>query len=220
MPVGRRWWLSCALLAKAPAATCAPATDWLQFGGDAAHGGFAATERGYSTALGNRVAFAAPLPAAVDAAPLFVSAIATAIGSKDLLLAVTKDSALLALDAASGATVWRAQPGGMGTLTTGPPAVDPSRQFVYAYGLDGKIHKYLIADGTEIVDAAWPQVATLKPDIEKNASALTIATAGNGHTYLYAVSNSYYDAGDFQGHLTAIDWAAARRTCSTRSAAI
>lgn len=186
--------------------SCAHAADWLQFGSDAAHSSFNRGEHGYSTSTGNALAFPpVTLPSAVDAAPVHVGDVSTTAGNRNLLLAVAKDGTLLALNADNGMTLWSAQPGGKGTLTTGSPAIDPTRQYVYAYGLDGQIHKYTIADGTEIVDAAWPQLATLKPDIEKNASALTIATAGNGHTYLYAVSNSYYDAGDFQGHLTAID---------------
>ena len=196
--------MACAVLAGALAAPRARAADWLQFGVDAAHGSFNALERGYSTA-GNQLGFVATLSAAVDAAPVFVENVPTALGTRDLLLAVSKDGALLALDASDGAQVWSAQPAGLGTLTTGSPAVDAARAHVYAYGLDGKVHKYTISDGAENIDAAWPQVATLKPEIEKNAAALTIAAAGNGRTYLYAVSNSYFDTGDFQGHLTAID---------------
>lgn len=205
MPGGLRFEIVCAVLASAFAASSVRATDWLQFGIDPAHSSFNAAERGYSTANGNRLLFAATLPATIDAAPVFAANVPTALGPRDLLFAVTKDGSLLALDARDGATLWAARPAGLGTLTTGSPAVDPARAHVYAYGLDGKVHKYTIADGTETIDAAWPQIATLKPDIEKNASALTIATAANGSTHLYAVSNSYYDVGDFQGHLTAID---------------
>jgi len=191
-------------LALLAALTPALGADWLQFGGDAAHSGTNRAERGYSTA-GNAFVFAVTLPAAVDAAPVFVASVPTSDGARDLLFAVTKSGVLLALDAADGSTRWAAQPPGQGTLTTGSPAVDPARMHVYAYGLDGKVHKYNISDGAETLDAAWPQIATLKPELEKNASALTIGTAGNGHSYLYAVSNSYFDAGDFQGHITAID---------------
>jgi len=46
--------------------------------------------------------------------------------------------------------------------TTSTPAVDPSNQFVYAYGLDGKVHKYAVGNGAETIGGGWPQVATLK----------------------------------------------------------
>jgi hypothetical protein len=49
---------------------------------------------------------------------------------------------------------------------------------------------------------------TKKPWDEKGSSALSSATAANGHTYLYAVHSGYPgDGGDYQGHLVAIDLA-------------
>jgi hypothetical protein len=182
------------------------ATDWLQFGGDPAHSGNNAAENGYSTATGNRLAFpAVTLPTAVDSAPIFLGGVATSSGKKDLLFAVAKDGTLLALDAANGSVIWSNKPVGLGTLTTGAPAVDPDLQYVYAYGLDGKVHKYMVGDGTEIVSYGWPQIATEKPDAEKAASGVAIATAADGTTYLYSVTDSYFDAGDYQGHLTTIN---------------
>jgi outer membrane protein assembly factor BamB len=196
----------CAALIAAGAIGCARASDWLQFGGDAAHSGRNASERGYSTADGNRLVVGpVSLPVAVDGTPIFVETVSTAAGIKDLLLAVAKDGTLLALDAANGSVTWSARPVGNGTLTSAAPAIDPSRDRVYAYGLDGKVHKYNLGDGSEVVDAAWPQIATLKPDIEKSSSALTIAVAGNSHTYLYSATGSNVDLGDYQGHLTTID---------------
>jgi hypothetical protein len=118
---------------------------------------------------------------------------------------MTQDGSLLSIDANDGAIVWSRRSPGPGKLTQSSPAVDPSRQYVYAYGLDGYVHKYKTADGTEINTGGWPQLVTRKPDLDKVAAALTIATAGDGHTYLYVVTDSYYDIGDFQGHLTTID---------------
>ena len=186
--------------------------DWLQFGGDPAHRGSNAVETGYSTA-GNRLAFSpVVLPSKADVAPVFVGAVATPGGLRDLLFIVTRDGSLLALDAADGSVLWsRAQPGS-GTLTTSAPAVDAVRQFVYACGLDGKVHKYTVADGNEYLLDGWPQVVTLKPDIDKVASALAIATAADASTHLYAVTDSYLDTGDFQGHLTAINLATGAQT--------
>ncbi|MDR3387220.1 MAG: PQQ-binding-like beta-propeller repeat protein [Rudaea sp.] len=184
----------------------AHATDWLQFGSDAAHGSYNSAERGYSTATGNQLAFApVTLPAVADSAPIFVGDVATGTGIRDLLLVATMDGSLLALNAADGSLVWSQKPAGAGMVTTGSPAVEPGRQYVYAYGLDGKVHKYQLGDGTEVLATGWPQVSTLKPDVEKGASALTIATTGGAATYLYSVTNSYYDGGDYQGHLTSIN---------------
>ena len=184
------------------------ASDWLQFGGDAAHGGFNAEEAGYSTATGNRLAFPAiALPATVDSAPLYVSAVATESGVRDLLIVQTRLGMLIALSAADGSVLWSRQPAGMGSSTTSTPAVDPERQHVYACGVDGKIHKYQIADGSEVMTGGWPQAATLKPAVDKIASGLTIATVASGATYLYVVTNSFVDTGDYQGHVVAVDLA-------------
>ena len=70
------------------------------------------------------------------------------------------------------------------------------------------MHKVGLGTGTEVTAAPWPVVSTLKPWDEKGSSALSSATAANGHTYLYAVHSGYPgDGGDYQGHLTAIDLA-------------
>ena len=194
------------------------ATDWPQFGYDGAHSGFNRAESGYSTAMGNSILHHYALPVSVDSAPIFVGDVATPAGIRDLLFVVSKSGTLLALDAdaPSLSVLWSRQPNGTGTLTTGSPAIDPERQNVFAYGLDGNVHKYSIGDGTEVLTSGsssgkvsgWPQISTLKPDVEKGASGLSIATAGSGTTFLYSVTDGYIgDAGDYQGHITAINLA-------------
>src|SRR5262249_28338243 len=121
----------------------------------------------------------------------------------------------IALDAASGAQVWSHQYGANGCVdsngsacyTTSSPAIDPNRLYVYSYGLDGNVHKYRVGNGAEVVTGGWPQGTTLKGDTEKGSSALAIASSG-GVSYLYVVHGGYPgDAGDYQGHVTAIDLA-------------
>ncbi|HKE46630.1 MAG TPA: hypothetical protein VKB52_01080, partial [Rhodanobacteraceae bacterium] len=91
--------------------------------------------------------------------------------------------------------------------TTSSPAIDPSRNFVYAYGLDGFVHKYNVGNGGEVSSGGWPKLVTLKTDVEKVAGSLTIATSGST-TYLYVVTDGYAgDQGDYQGHLTTINLA-------------
>jgi hypothetical protein len=192
------------IIALLPGMLCA--TDWPQFGGDAAHSGYNAEERGYSTAAGNTLAFAAAsLPVTVDVAPVFAGGVATAGGTRDLLFVVSRNGTTLALDAADGAVVWSHRPTPTGTLTTSAAAIDPDRLHVYAYGLDGKVHKYTIAAGAESLGGGWPQVVTAKPDVDKVAAGLTVAGTASGDVFLYAATNSFYDSGDYQGSLTAID---------------
>ncbi|MDE2256349.1 MAG: PQQ-binding-like beta-propeller repeat protein, partial [Xanthomonadaceae bacterium] len=62
--------------------------------------------------------------------------------------------------------------------------------------------------GLETSSGGWPERATLKPDVEKGSSALAIAIAKSGTTYLYVANGGYPgDGGDYQGHVTAIDLA-------------
>jgi hypothetical protein len=78
--------------------------------------------------------------------------------------------------------------------------------FAYTYGLDGKVHKVALGTGIEATGGGWPETATGNPFDEKGSSALASAQAANGHTYVYAVNSGYPgDAGDYQGHVTAID---------------
>ncbi|HET7777674.1 MAG TPA: hypothetical protein VFL07_03905 [Rudaea sp.] len=163
--------------------TAAHATDWLQFGYDTAHSGFNAAETGYPTAT-NAIAHHYALPAAAgtaDNAPIYLGNVATNSGRKNLLFIVTKNGTLLALDADSPtlSVLWSKQPQApidSKQITHGSPAIDPSLLYVYAYAHDGKIHKYQVGDGNEIMTGGWPQVTTLKPSVEKGASGLSIST--------------------------------------------
>jgi len=189
------------------------ATDWLQFGYDMAHSGFNRNERSYPTQSGNRVLYHYALPATaglVDSAPVYVGNVATASGARNMLFLVSKNGTLLALDADSQSlsVLWSKRPLGTGLVTNGSAAIDPDRLHVYAFGLDGKVHKYNISNGSEVTGGGWPQVSTLKPDQEKGAAGLSIATAQNGTTYLYSVVSGYIDdTSDYQGHVTAINLA-------------
>jgi FG-GAP-like repeat/PQQ-like domain len=200
------------------AAPNASAYNWLQFNGDPAHSGNNTQEKAINVSNVASVAFKyqVTLPAVADGAPVFLRAVATASGVKDLLFVTTKAGDIVALDAKTGATVWNKLPlvgtchinnGANVCYTTSSPAIDPNRQYVYSYGLDGYVHKYQVGDGTEILTGGWPQLGTLKGFNEKGSAALAFATA-QGVTYLYVVHGGYPgDAGDYQGHVTAINLA-------------
>src|SRR5204863_1092168 len=118
-------------------------------------------------------------------------------------------------DAHTEAIVWtKSNPAGTckinnGTntcYTTSSPAVDPSRLWVYSYGLDGRVHRYRVGDGAEITGAGWPELATTKPFDEKGSSDLSTAVGPGGTPFLYVCNGGYPgDQGDYQGHITAID---------------
>jgi hypothetical protein len=189
----------------APFGTTA-AADWLQWGYDAAHSGSNPDE---ATITAVNVAqltrrYNVTMTATTNAAPVLARAVVTPGGTKDLLVVTAQNGRTTAYDAFDGSVVWTVTTTGT-SPTESSPAIDPNRQFVYAYGVDGKVHKYGIADGVETTTGGWPQIATLKPSVEKGASALAFALTHNT-TYLYVVNNGYVgDGGDYQGHLTTID---------------
>ena len=140
------------------------------------------------------------LPATVDAAPVELPNVTTSQGIKTLLFVTTTSGSLLALDASNGQIVWQQHTTGP-NFTTSSPAIDPSGHYVYGYGLDGKIHKYAVGNGTEVTNGMWPVTITLMPNVEKGSSPINI---GNG--YLYMPTAGYPgDAGHYEGHAVAVN---------------
>ncbi|MGH8172811.1 MAG: PQQ-binding-like beta-propeller repeat protein [Rhodanobacteraceae bacterium] len=182
------------------------AADWLQFGYDQTHSSNNPDETTVTpanVALLER-SYQITMSANANSAPAFATAIVTPSGTKDLLFVTAQNGRLTAFDAVNGDIVWFANTSGT-SPTESSPAIDPTRAFVYSYGVDGKVHKYQIGDGTEITTDGWPQIATLKPNVEKGASAISFGISG-GTTYLYMVNDGYVgDQGDYQGHVTAIN---------------
>lgn len=202
------------LILLASASATLHAADWMQFGYDQAHSGFNTEERGYL--VGNTSsarwsvtvhAFGSATAISSNSTPVYLSDVSTAAGVKDLLFLVTQNGTLVAFAANDGAVVWSKHPTATGgSPTTGSAALDPNRQFVYAYALDGFVHKYQVGDGTEITGGGWPQLATLKTSVEKGAAAIAIATPPGGVNYLYHATNGYGgDGGDYQGHVTTVN---------------
>jgi hypothetical protein len=191
------------------------AYDWSQFNGDARHSGSNPLETSINAATVASLhrAFQAPLGSVADGAP---AVLANGAG-RSLVFLTTRDGRTVALDAASGAQVWaQSVPAGACRINNGPtpcyttssPALDPNRQFVYSYGLDGKVHKYRVESGVEVTGGGWPETATLKAFDEKGSSSLAIATARSGQSYLYVANGGYPgDQGNYQGHITAINLA-------------
>jgi len=206
-------------LAMSLTLTAALAYDWIQFNGDSRRSGNNTQETTIDASNVHTLQrlFQATLPAVADGAPAYLSAVATAAGARDLVFVTTKAGHIVALDARTGAQVWAHQypagackinNGSSACYTTSSPAIDPNRQYVYSYGLDGKVHKYRVGDGAETIDDHWPETTTLKPYDEKGSPALSVATAKSGASYLYMANGGYPgDNGNYQGHITAINLA-------------
>ena len=180
--------------------------DWMQFGGGPSHGGSNTAEQiiGRANVAGLVQLFKATLPETAEGQPVVLTGVATTQGTHDLAFVTSRNGGLVAMDARTGVTIWQRQFAGA-NITMSSPAVDPSRSFVYGAGIDGKIHKVTVGDGSEVTTGGWPEVASLKNAVEKDGTALTIATAG-GVSYLYLGTGGYYgDGGDYQGHLTTVN---------------
>jgi PQQ-like domain len=198
-----------AIVLSLGAATVYPC-NWPQFNFDARHSGNNTKEVFLSTTNvpGLTRIFQVSLPAVADGAPAYLGHVSTPDGVRDLLFVTTKAGHCVALDAHSGIQVWSQQAATGPNYTTSSPAIDPSGQYVYSYGLDGRVHKYAAGDGTEATTGGWPELATLKPSVEKGSAALAIATTASGVSYLYVANGGYPgDQGDYQGHVTAIQLA-------------
>lgn len=190
--------------------------DWPQFGFDAQHSGNNPYEKTISASNVNQLhqLFNVKLPDTADGAPVYLGGDAN---NRAMLFVTTRSGDIVALDPKTGAQIWRKEnPAGSCKInqgdstcyTTSSPALDPNRQFVYSYGLDGKVHKYKVKDGTEITGNGWPELVTAKNFDEKGSSALTTATTADGTSYLYMASAGYPgDRGDYQGHITVINLA-------------
>jgi outer membrane protein assembly factor BamB len=149
---------------------------------------------------------------AADSAIVEQPNVATAQGSMDLVFVNTIYGNLIAYNAATGAKIWEADPSsanfnGQGTKSS--PAVDPSGNFIYAYALDGYVHKYNITNGAEVTGTGFPaQVTILANDIEKGSSSINI---GNGYLYM-TMSGNDGDYGHYTGHVVAVNLATGTKT--------
>src|SRR5258708_12770032 len=104
------------------------ASDWFQFNFDARHSGNNTQETAIHAANVStlHLLYHVSLPSIADGAPAFLSGVATPSGTKDLLFLNTKAGHILALDAATGATMWSHQPAtGPNYTPSSPPAYPP-----------------------------------------------------------------------------------------------
>jgi hypothetical protein len=193
--------------------------NWLQFGGRSSHASDNRGETGISLTNAStlHLVWQASLLGTADGEPMYLPNVSTPGGMQDLLFVTTKNGDIEAVTASTGGVLWsksfgpgscKINNGSSTCYTTSSPAIDPSHQFVYSYGLDGKVHKLAVATGAETTTGGWPELVTLKPFDEKGSSALSMATAKDGTNYLYMVTSGYPgDGGDYQGHLVAINLA-------------
>jgi hypothetical protein len=161
------------------------------------------------------------LDGTVDSSPIYLHGARVHGKSHDVFFVTTTYGRTEAIDASSGAVLWRFTPPGYGSwagtpqITTATPAVGSSREFVYAAAPNGRIYKLSVGDGHVV----WSVSITRLPSREKIAAALNYA---NGR--VIATTGGYIgDAPPYQGHVAVIDGGGGRllhvwnSLCSNRS---
>ncbi|HET8907902.1 MAG TPA: PQQ-binding-like beta-propeller repeat protein [Ktedonobacterales bacterium] len=188
--------------ATSPTGTGTPAAgraDWLVFGYDSARSNVNPNERTLNPGTVGALhrLWQVALSDTADSSPVYLHGVKLPDGrSADLLYLTTRGGDLLAVNAADGRIIWRKAHYGV-RYTTSSPAIDPSRRYVFSYGLDALLHKYDAATGNEVASGGWPVRVTTMPRTEKESSPLNVA---NGRVY---VTTAGYpgDAPPYQGHV-------------------
>jgi outer membrane protein assembly factor BamB len=179
----------------------------VRFNYDPAHSGNAPdTQTINATTVGGlRQLWRVPLGGVADSPPIYLHDMVFPDHSRhDVLYVDAKDGTLVALDAHTGCVFWRVHRGGP-EWTTSSPTADPSRRYVYFYGLDGFVHKVGATDGQEVTSGGWPVQITNTPAREKGSAPLNIV---NGRLYA-AVSTYAPEIPPNIGHLVVINLATA-----------
>jgi outer membrane protein assembly factor BamB len=144
--------------------------------------------------------------------------------TRDVIVVTTSYGRTLALDAATGATLWTYSPSDIGSyqgsaqITTASPIADPDRRYVYAASADGLIHKLSLLTGRQVHSVHWPVRVTFDPAHEKLASALNIS----GRDVVVVTGGYIGDQPPYDGHVVLIDRSSGRIThlwnsiCSNR----
>ncbi|HEV7494519.1 beta strand repeat-containing protein [Baekduia sp.] len=141
--------------------------DWLQVDHDAARTGFASGETvlGPTQARNLSQSWSTAVDGKVTAQPLYAASVSVGGQTRNVVIAATSGASIYALDADTGAVLWRrnfgtpsnncAIPGGYGFVA--PPAIDKARARIYAVSEDGVLRTLSLADGTD----AAPGVAII-----------------------------------------------------------
>ena len=148
------------------------------------------------------------LPGTVDSSPIYLHGVAVKGKRRDVFVVTTTYGKTLAIDAASGKTLWTYTPPGYGSwagsyrITNASPVADPDRAHVYAAAPDGTISKLALANGHRL----WASSITKLPEREKLTGSLNF---DDGHV-LAATGGYIGDQPPYQGHVAVLDPAKGR----------
>ena len=193
----------------ASADPAAPSGDWLQFGDNAQSTGAGPADTGITAGTAGQLRLRrVHVDGVVDSAPIELSGVPVRGARHDVIVVTTSYGKAIAIDAASGRTLWEFRPSAVNSspgnpqVTTASPAADPDRRFVYSASPDGVVHKLALATGRQV----WARRITFDPGHEKIASSLHVSGS-----WVVTVTGGYIgDAPPYDGHVVTIDRATGR----------
>lgn len=215
---------ACALVACAAAATQAiagPSTagpskaaslatvDWPTFDFNAERTGIGPANTGITPAnLRSLKRQTITVPGTVDSSPIELTDVKVEGKTRDVFFVTTQYGATLAIDVATGRTLWKFAPkiqvAGNAQPTTATPVADPDDRYIYVATPDGYIRKVSVADGRQV----WATRITEDATREKIGSSLNIT----GNSVLAETEGYYGDTPSYQGHIVTLNRANGRMT--------
>lgn len=193
--------------APASAPDAAPG-DWLRFDYDAQSSGVGPSSTGITASdVGTLQTRVVTLSGVADSSAVELHGIAVGGRTRDVIFITTTYGRTLAMDPASGQTLWQFVPGDIGSyqgssqITTATSVIDPDRLYLYAASPDGLIHKLAVSTGSEVRSGHWPARVTFNPSREKIAAALNIS----GGSIVVATGGYFGDQPPYQGHVVMIN---------------
>jgi PQQ-like domain len=182
--------------------------DWTRFGYDAARHNSGPSATGITPAnVGGLQRQRVRLDGTVDSSPIYLRGVRIGATEHDVFIVTTSYGRTIAVDANSGAALWRFTPTGYASwagsyrITNATPIIDPSKRFVYTVAPDGLMRKLAVATGVEVRSGSWPATVTRFPVREKIAPALNYSRG----LVLAATGGYIGDAPPYQGHVVAVD---------------
>ncbi len=186
-----------AAVLPAAAATSGPQNaDWGRFGYTASRQNVSPDTTITAANVGKLVRKQVQLDGTVDSSPIYV---AKGVRGHDAFVVTTTYGRTEAIDASTGAVLWRFTPPAYGRLarsaqiTNSSPAVSTDGKSVYAAASDGRIRKLRLSDGKVL----WTTTITRDPSREKITSPLNVSRG-----LVLATTGGYIgDAPPYQGHV-------------------
>lgn len=192
--------LALAAALPALARSGAPAgIDWNRFGYDAARHNSAPSSGITAANAAKLVRKSVTLDGTVDSSPIYLHDVKVHGTAHDTFFVTTTYGKTEAIDAGSGAVLWRFTPpsyssfAGSAQITNSTPAASTDRSAIYASAPDGRVRKLRVSDGKVL----WTTAITRDPTKEKLTASINVSRG------LVIMTTGGYigDAPSYQGHV-------------------